>query len=155
MKLLFSYKPLAFFFLFFLSLPVLAQRNQDNEKLAREYFQQGDFAKAEIIYEALITDDSRFARVYPEYLKTLLALKKYRDAEKLVKQTIKRVPNNPDYEIDLGIVYNAAGKTDDSKKQFDKIISQVTQPKVRATAQAFAQKDLPKYVEKTYLQGRK
>src|SRR5688572_19113627 len=117
MRSLFSYKTLAFFFLLFLSLPVLAQKNQDNEKLAREYFQQGDFAKAEIIYEALIADDARFARVYPDYLKTLLALKKYKDAEKLVKKTIKRVPNNPNYEIDLGMVHAAAGKPDDSKKQ--------------------------------------
>lgn len=156
MRLLFSYKTLPFFLLLLFGVPVLAQqRNQDNEKLAREYFEKGDYAKAEIIYEALITDNTRFARIYPEYLKTLLALKKYRDAEKLVKKTIKKVPDNPDYEIDLGLVYAAAGNTENSKKQFEKIISQLTPPKVRATAQAFAQRDLPGYVEKTYLAGRK
>ena len=155
MRSLFYHKTLAFFLLLLFCVPALAQRNQDNEKLAREYFQQGDFVKAEIIYEALITDDARFTRVYPNYLKTLLNLKKYRDAEKLVKKTIKRVPNNPDYEVDLGVVYTAAGKPDDAKKHFDKMIAQLTPAKIRATAQAFAEKDLPDYVEKTYLQGRK
>ncbi len=155
MRSLFLYKILPFFFLLFLSLPVLAQKNQDNEKLAREYFQKGDFAKAEIIYEALITDNARFAQVYPEYLKTLLALKKYRDAEKLVKKAIKKVPHNPEYEIDLGVVYTAAGNPENGKKQYEKIISQLTLPKVRTTALTFSQKGLPEYAERAYLQGRK
>ncbi|MFC5270906.1 tetratricopeptide repeat protein [Adhaeribacter terreus] len=156
MRALFCPKTIAFLLLLICSFSSVAQqKNRSEEKLAKEYFEQGAFAKAEVIYEKLIDDNARFAYVYPNYLQTLLALKKFKPAEKLAKKAMKKVPDNPDYEIDLGLVYKAAGKTEDSQKHFDKMISQLTAPKVRATAAAFNEKKLPDYVEKTYLQGRK
>src|SRR4029077_14847429 len=67
----------------------------------------------------------------------------------------KKYPSQPAYEVDLGVVYTAAGNPESAKKQFEKIVSQVVPATVRPTAFAFGQRNLPEYVEKTYLQGRK
>ena len=155
MRALFCPKTIAFLLLLVCSFSAAAQqKNRNEEKLAKEYFEQGDFTKAAALYDKLIDDEARFAQLYPNYLQTLLALKEFKKAEKLAKKAIKKMPQ-PGYEIDLGLVYKAANKPDDSKKQFEKLVAQVTQPKVRLLAAAFSEKNLPEYVEKTYLQGRK
>ncbi|WP_034256647.1 tetratricopeptide repeat protein [Adhaeribacter aquaticus] len=127
----------------------------DDIALAREYFQKQDYQKAETIFEKLSDNNQVFATVYPEYLKTLLALKKYKDAEKLVKKAIKKSPEQMAYAIDLGIVYQAAGNQDNADKYFKKMIDQLKPESTRATAMLFERNALPEYAERTYLQGRK
>ncbi|KAA9339968.1 tetratricopeptide repeat protein [Adhaeribacter soli] len=155
MRATFYLKTILFCLFLLGNYPVQAQKQTGDAALAKEYVAKGDHAKAEAIFEKLIGNNEQFPQVYPDYLKTLLALKKYRDAEKLVKKAQKKYPGMPAYEVDLGVVYAAAGNAQNSQKQFDKVISQLTPPKVRATAQIFLERGLPEYLEKTYLQGRK
>ncbi|WP_114777628.1 tetratricopeptide repeat protein [Botryobacter ruber] len=132
-----------------------AARAQAQElELAREYFHKGDFAKAEGIYSKLIDNQRLFSMVYPEYLKTLLAQHNYKDAEKLVKKTIKRHPNSPFYAVDLGIVYQEAGDKAAADKYYEKLISQLKPEEVIALASAFMQNNLLDQAEKTFLKGR-
>ncbi|HSI89710.1 MAG TPA: hypothetical protein VK927_01275 [Adhaeribacter sp.] len=155
MRLLFNLKTIAFVALLLVSFEAPAQQRQPNdEKLAQEYFLKGDYAKAEALYSTLINDNSRFTQVYPNYLKTLLALKEYRDAEKLVKKAQRKYPDQAGFEVDLGVVYTAAGNKANAEKHFEKMIAQLTPARVRTVAAAFAQAELPQYVEKTYLKGR-
>lgn len=157
MRIPFLIKTLLFSALLCMASATYAQRQTqtDETALAREYFQKGDFAKAEAIYAKLEKDNNRFPAIYPEYLKTLLELKKYRDAEKLAKKAIKKAPDNPAYAIDLGIVLAAAGEKENSTKQFEKLINQLTTQQIYPAAAAFTQNKLTDYTEKTYLQGRK
>ena len=64
---------------------------------------------------------------YPKYLKSLLANKKYKQAEKVVQDQLKqaRPMQTPVYIIDLGIVQLAAGKTQKAKEQFEKALKMV------------------------------
>ncbi|MBD1397479.1 tetratricopeptide repeat protein [Pontibacter sp. JH31] len=122
--------------------------------LAREYFSKGEYQKAETIYSKLIDDQRLFSVVYPDYLKTLLAQNNYKEAEKLVKRTVKRYPGQVNYNIDLGIVYQAAGDKAGAEKHFDKLIAQLKQEEVIVAASAFVQHELFDYAEKAYLRGR-
>ncbi|MFD2246687.1 tetratricopeptide repeat protein [Pontibacter ruber] len=149
-KLLFSF---VLTLLLLVAAPVAMAQNQELE-LAREYLMKGDYQKAEGIYSKLIDEPRLFAVVYPDYLKTLLAQRNYKEAEKLVKKTIKRNPDISNYAIDLGIVYDAAGDKAAAEKHFDKIISQMTADQTVAVASAFIQNELFDYAEKTYLRGR-
>lgn len=132
---------------------VQAQSAQDLE-LAREYFRKGDYQKAEGLYEKLVNERRFFAAAYPDYLKTLLAQRNYKEAEKLVKKTIKQNPGNYSYEVDLGLVYQAAGDKAAAEKHFNKIIAQTTPESTIAVASAFIQNELFDQAEKTYLHGR-
>ncbi|CAN5776792.1 hypothetical protein BH24BAC1_BH24BAC1_01370 [soil metagenome] len=88
----------AFFLLLFplllWGLPIQAQSG-DDAALAKEYLSKGDYEKASALYSRLITKDQQFERVYPDYLKTLLQVRNYKEAEKVVKKAIKRNANAP------------------------------------------------------------
>ncbi|KAA5546396.1 tetratricopeptide repeat protein [Adhaeribacter rhizoryzae] len=152
---------------FFLSLRILvlgallllvgqgAFAQADEIALAKEYFRKQEYEKAESIFEKLSRNDQVFATIYPEYLKTTLALRKYKDAEKLVKKAIKKSPDQVNYQVDLGLVYQAAGNEANAAKYFNKLIDGVNNNALLAMANAFEQNNLLEYAEKTYLQGRK
>ncbi|WP_242921558.1 tetratricopeptide repeat protein [Pontibacter liquoris] len=133
--------------------PVARAQTQDLA-LAREYFSKGDYSKAEAIYGKLIADSRLFSEVYPDYLRTLLAQRNYKEAEKLVKKTMKRYPDIPAYAVDLGRVYLAAGDKDGADKYYNKLIGQLKPEAVISVASAFMENELFDYAEKTYLQGR-
>ncbi|MDX5346812.1 MAG: tetratricopeptide repeat protein [Hymenobacteraceae bacterium] len=133
---------------------VALAQNQDLA-LAREYFRKGEYEKADAIYSKLIDNNQLYQVVYPEYLQTLLALQQYKDAEKLVKKTIKKYQGVPLYEVDLGRVYLARGDKEAAEKYFNKLIANLNKPSVVAAANAFEQHQLYEFAEKTYLHGRK
>ncbi|WP_162054026.1 tetratricopeptide repeat protein [Pontibacter pamirensis] len=135
------------------AVPAARAQHQDLE-LARQYLSQGDYKKAESLYAKLINEQRLFNVVYPDYLKVLLAQQNYKEAEKLVKKTSKRFPDNPGYEVDLGIVYQAAGNKAAAEKQFNNLISGLKPEAVITMASAFIQNELYDYAEKAYLRGR-
>jgi tetratricopeptide (TPR) repeat protein len=139
--------------LLFVATPHAMAQSQELA-LAREYLNKGEYEKAETIYSKLINDQRLFSVVYPDYLKTLLAQNNHKEAEKLVKRTIKRYPGQVAYNIDLGMVYQAAGDKAGAEKHFDKLISQLKQEEVIAAASVFVQHELFDYAEKSYLRGR-
>lgn len=131
-----------------------AQAQQQDLQLARQYLSQGDYTKAEALYSKLIEDQRVFFVVYPDYLKTLLAQRNYKEAEKLVKKTLKRYPDNPNYEVDLGLVHQAAGDKAAAQKQFERLLQNTKPEQVVVLASVFMQNDLFDQAEKTYLRGR-
>ena len=136
-------------------LSAIAQDAAEESALAKTYLQKQEYDKANSIFSKLISDSRQFNAVYPDYLKTLLALKNYKEAEKLVKKAIKKNPDAPAYVIDLGIVQLANGDKRAADKAFDKVISQAKANSILAIAQTFEQNRLYDFAEKTYLQGRK
>ncbi|MDX5438710.1 MAG: tetratricopeptide repeat protein, partial [Pontibacter sp.] len=134
-------------------VPGAVAQQQDLE-LAREYYSQGNYEKAEALYSKLINNQRLFQAVYPDYLKTLLAQRNYKEAEKLVKKTVKNHPDNPSYEVDLGLVYQAAGNKGAAEKQYDKLVESIKPETAIVVANIFMQNDLFDYAEKAYLRGR-
>ena len=73
-----------FISLLFLLLIAVGSQAQD-EALAKQYYLNGEFDKAVIVYERLYSkkyDDE----IYENYFQSLLALKKYDEAQKLAKK---------------------------------------------------------------------
>ncbi len=140
-----------------LSLAVSAY-GQDNAKidLANEYLGQGEVDKAYDIYKELAKDIRNVAYIHNNYLTLLLNLGDYKEAEDYVERLIKRFEANIYYQIDLGLVYQAAGKKEKADQQFNSVISNVKSEttKLRMTAQHFISKQLREYALKTYLVGR-
>ncbi|QNF32563.1 tetratricopeptide repeat protein [Adhaeribacter swui] len=156
--MMFSARTFSCFLIFSLLLSwslVQAQSVSEEEALAKTYLQKQEYDKASSIYSKLANNNQQFNTIYPDYLKTLLALKNYKEAEKLVKKAIKKNPEVPAFTIDLGVVQLAGGDKKGSEKVFDKAITQVNSNTVIPVAQAFEQNRLYDYAEKTYLQGRK
>lgn len=131
---------------------------QDNEKidLANQYLSQGEVDKAHDIYKELVKDPRSIPYIHNNYLALLLNLGDYKEAEDYVEKLIKRHESNIYYKIDLGLIYQEAGKPDKADQQFMAVINSVKAEttKLRMTAQHFISKQLRNYALKTYLAGR-
>ncbi len=96
---------------------------KSNMSVARQYVADKKYDKAIDIYDELYrtSPDS----VYAEYLNALLNAKKYKVAEKIVAKQMSHKENNAFLHIDLGRVYEAEGKKDKAKEEYDLVLKMV------------------------------
>lgn len=125
-----------FVLLFFALLPlsIIAQTNNDDD-IAMQYYQQGEFKKAAEVLEKLFSktkDDAYFGL----YFNALLKSKQYQEAEKVTKKLIRQQPASLKYEIALGRIYKEEGQQDNAAKTFDHILSNL--PKDEAAIREIA-----------------
>lgn len=125
-------------FLFFLSTFCSAQKGRD-ETLANSYFQNGEFEKAADLYQQLWEKNNFDLQFYTPLFRSYLQLKKFDEAEKVVKREIKKYSDNPQYTIDLGFLYKEKGELPKSKETYDKVIKALrpNEGEIRSTANAF------------------
>lgn len=126
----------------------------DAPTLARDYARRGEYEKAAFLFDKLKSEEQTAPAVLPDYLATLQALKRYKDAEKLAKKAIKQHPEEGGYGVALGALYAAAGDPAAADKQYQRVIGQLTPPQVAPVATEFGRRQLPAWAERTYLRGR-
>ena len=134
--------------------PLQAQQEVGNVTLAKEYTRKGEHEKAAFLFSKLPTDAQMAPNVLPDYLTALQGLKRYKDAEKLVKRAIRQHPEEAGYGVALGSLYTTAGDENAATKQYTKLLSQLTTAQVVPVATEFSRRNLPDWAEKTYLRGR-
>lgn len=142
-------------FLCILPLTAEAQRGTSDEQLAAYYFESGDFDKAKLYYEQLYKANPGSAN-YSALLESLTELGEYKDAEKLIKQHMKRFKSNV-YYIDLGNLYEISGDEKAARKAYDEAIDQLpkSQGMIIRTANEFIRKNKLEYALRTYQEGKK
>jgi tetratricopeptide (TPR) repeat protein len=136
-------------------LVLSAQPPTGNRQLADQYMNNFEYEKAAALYDNLYDKDP--FSTYPNYLKCLVALKKYDDAEKLVKNISKKNPGNPAYAVDLGFIYESKGDQAKAKQAYDKAIKslQPDQGQIISLANAFFAKQNWDYALATYTEGKR
>ena len=112
---------------------VFAQRSQE-EQLAVQYYQQGEYEKAKTIFKPLF-DKKPDTYIYSYYYLVLLYLEDYKELEKVVKAQQKAFPTVRRYDIDLGYIYERQGDINKALKEYDAAIKNLP-------AQEAAYKDL-------------
>ena len=93
-----------------------------DERLAIQFYESNEFEKAESLFKKLYKQRSRSALIYEYYLNTLIALKKGKDAERLVETHLKKTPENIGLRVDLGMVYDRFNKSEKAENYFNKTI---------------------------------
>ncbi|TAE19105.1 MAG: hypothetical protein EAZ95_02725 [Bacteroidetes bacterium] len=88
----------------FLFLPALAYAQQKDVSLAEEYYSQNEFEKAREVYERVARMPNSLSLIYSHYLKTLVNLKDWKEAEKLAKRQSKENPETMIYRLDYAWV---------------------------------------------------
>mgnify|MGYP003574946657 FL=1 len=132
-----------------------AQDNVD-EALAYQYYQQADYEKAAALLEKLF-NRNRNDGYFDLYYNSLLKIKKYDEAETLVKRLIKQSPQKVNYQIALGRIYQESGKTAEANKIYYSAIQNVPKNEFqfRDLANAFYRFEAYDMAVNTFLQGRK
>ena len=108
-------------FILLCSLSITAQKGRD-ETLAASYFQNNEYEKAAELYQQLWEKNNNSPQWYTPFYHCLLELKKYDEAEKIVKRQIKKYSEVIQYQVDLGYLYHSKGDLTRSHEVFDKIV---------------------------------
>ncbi|SDK27651.1 Anaphase-promoting complex, cyclosome, subunit 3 [Pedobacter sp. ok626] len=139
----------------FVNLFCLGQDNVD-DALAYQYYQQGQYQQAVVLLEKLF-NKTKSDTHFELYLNTLLKLKKYDDAEKLVKKLIRQDSKNLEYGIALARVYQDKGQTEAANKLYMQVISNLPADefKIREIANYFYGFQAYDLAISAFLQGRK
>jgi tetratricopeptide (TPR) repeat protein len=146
-----------FFVLFLLCFSLKQSFAQENEnfKLAIQYFENNEFDKALPLFEKEYQNNPS-DNVYTYLSSCTIQLKDYSKAEKVIKKQIKKQGNNYKYQIDLGNLYVMMFETEKAQKSFEKAID-VTPSQQAAfinTAKAFIAIKQTEFALKTYLKGK-
>jgi tetratricopeptide (TPR) repeat protein len=139
--------------------PALAQQPKgwvpmNGTALAQDYSRRGEHEKVVFLFEKLSTEEQASPAVFPIYLTSLQALKRYKEAEKIARKAVKLHPEDATLGVALGGVYAAAGDKPAADKQWQKVLAQLTPTQVGPVATDFARRELPEWTERTYLRGR-
>lgn len=145
-------------FLFILSLLISifaqAQDGDYDAFLARQFLQNGEFAKAAEYYEGLFKQNP--TEYYDDYLDILVQIKDFEKAEKVIKTQYKQSENNPIYLLDLADLYLKQNKEAEAEKQFNKTIKELKPDRynINQIAQKFIKLKQLDFAQKTYLKGK-
>lgn len=147
-------KILLLFSLLAFTFPIFAQQSQD-EKLAIQYFQNGEFEKAAELFEDIF-NKKQDTYIYYYYYQTLISLDDFKKLEKLVKKQQRAQPDAQRYKVDLGYVYERAGQADKAAKVYEDAIKDLptVQNKIIELYNAFLTRNLRDYSIKTLKRGR-
>lgn len=129
---------------------------QNNDlPLANQYFANGEQLKALDIYQNLFKTDNE--TYYPYYIKCLLTLKKFDEAESVTKKMIRKFPGDGTYLVDLGNIYTQAGNNDKADALYNELLKRLPadQTVISTLAGQFYQNANIDYAIKTLEQGRK
>ncbi|WP_207426581.1 tetratricopeptide repeat protein [Pedobacter sp. SYSU D00535] len=131
-----------------------SQRSNE-DALAAQYYQNGEFDKALTIYEKLFRQNS--AGYYDQYLNSLFNLKKHDEAEKVIKNMIKTFPDNYTYQVDYGKLLQERGQQEKAADWYNGLVRnlQKNEYAIRELSINFYRADAFDYAIKTLLNGRK
>lgn len=133
----------------------VAQNNMD-DALAFQYYQQAQYQEASVLLEKLFTKTKNDA-YFDMYLTSLLKIKKFDEAEKLVKKLAKENPKNISYGIGLARIYQEKGQPDAATKKYTEVLSNLPADefKIRDVANRFYGFQAYELAISTFLEGRK
>lgn len=108
------------FLITYLTLSTLAFAQDDF--LAKQYFEDGDFEKAVVFYEKLVDKNPRRTEYVQQLVSCYQQLERYNEAEVFLNQRLKDRNPYPTLLIDLGYNYALQEKTELAQKNYDKAL---------------------------------
>jgi tetratricopeptide (TPR) repeat protein len=140
---------------FFLIIGITAYTQ--SETLAQEYFRNGEYEKAAVLYKQLYEQNQYSEFYFTRYLTSLLSLEDYKEAEDLIKKQIKVSPDKILLYVSYGNLYEEQFELEKAQKKYEEAIEQMPaeQYQVIRLANSFVQ--LTKYdlALATYEKGQK
>jgi len=145
-------KKLFLFFIFSIFSIISFGQKSNNYVLAESYFRNGDYEKAEKMYEKLL-QKSPYNTIYLSKLtKCYQELKKFDVAEQLLKNKLKQKPNAHFLYVFLGYNFERQESIKEAEKHYDKAISSIDKKSTYGTTIASEFKKINKldYTVKAY-----
>tara|TARA_B100001758_G_C18412100_1_gene616542 strand:+ start:149 stop:1951 length:1803 start_codon:yes stop_codon:yes gene_type:complete len=104
----------------FVLISSFAFGQQDDQKLAYQYYINGEYEKAISIYKEL--NKERFSvSYYAPYYSSLLKSERFTEAEQLARKLVKKYPTSLNYQIEVGIAQEKSGNIRKAESTYEKI----------------------------------
>ncbi len=114
-------------------------------KLAQQYFLSGEYEKAAALYEKLYNTDDNSDYFFNRYIDCLIALEEFKKCEAVIKQQLKKYPQEVQLYVTYGNLFEKQFKDDEANEQYRKAIKKLPPDRIIITQLANAFTDLTKY----------
>lgn len=116
-----------------------------DSKLAQQYYQDGEFEKAAVLYQKLYEQQNKNDYYFDRYIECLLAVEKFDEVEAALKKGLKDDPDNIRLYVTYGNLYERQFMEDKAKEQYEKAIKKMPADQYQITRLASAFSNLTKY----------
>lgn len=122
-----------------------------NEQLAANYFEKGDFEKALVAYEELLSKQQGNSIYFQRTVESYQQLSQYEKAGTLIQQRLDKY-KQPQLFVELGYNYQLQKDEKSATKNYDKAVEKINEnpSNVYAIASNFEKKSLLDYALKSY-----
>ncbi len=114
-------------------------------RLAQQYFQNGEYEKAAVLYERLFSLNEENDFYLNRYVDCLLATQAYDECEKVIKRQIRKNPNNVSLYVTYGKLYEQQYMDEEAQQQYRTAIENLPRDPFTITRLANAFVVLTKY----------
>lgn len=105
-----------------------------NENLAKNYFDRGDFEKALPIYKALFENNKNRNDYFLSYIATLQQLENFEESQKLLQERLNSTRNHPFFLVEMGRNYLIQNQNEEADSYFQQAIQSIDEnPKITHT----------------------
>jgi predicted Zn-dependent protease len=145
---------LAAFLFLFIGLTSNTLRAQD-PNLANQYFSDGEFQKAAVLFQQLFENDKRSEYYFTRYVDCLINLGQYAECEKVIKKQIKEEPENTGLYVTYGNLFDKQNKEAEAQAQYKKALDKMAPDfaSVERLARLFTSQSKYDYALETYEKG--
>ncbi len=95
-------------------------------RLAQQYLKNGEYEKAESMYQSLYQKNPQIEVYFSNYLECLISLRKTDDAESLIKKEIDRRPKDCMLYAQYGAFLEKTNQAEKSEKQYEKALQNLS-----------------------------
>lgn len=137
------------------ALPTYAQQN-DEIRLANQYFEQGELEKALSMYQELAKNSENVPFIHENYLELLINAQEFKEAEKYLQKQVRERNNSERYQVDLAQLYENRGEAKKAANLYSKLIEEAADNsyKTNLLAQLFYGKRMYECALQTYKKAR-
>lgn len=136
--------------------PAFSQSVADQAQLANEYYVEGEFEKANDLFEKLARNKSTIPLIHSNYLSYLFQQQDFKTADKYLRQVLKLFPGNFTYIADRIYYYDVIGNENDKQDYIRTVLSKhgSNQYQLTLLAQNLSNRDLMEDARDFYLYAR-
>jgi len=95
-------------------------------RLAMQYYQNGEYAKAASLYQKLYEEQNFNDQYFERYIECLISLEEYEECEAAIKKQIKKRPNQVQLYVAYGNLYERQNREEEANIQYRNAIKQLT-----------------------------
>ena len=131
--------------------------NNANVRLANQYYINGEYEKAAILYDKLYTQNNRQEYYLSKYVDCLLALEAYDKAETSIQSHLAKYPESSTLYVTYGKLLERQGRQDEADAQYQQAIDHLPADRFQVIqlANLFMAQANYDLAEKTYEKGLK